>query len=244
MKILHLSDTHLGYSAYKKMSDQGINQRESDNYTSFKQFINYAIKNKPDLIIHSGDLFDSVRPNNRAITFTISQIIRLSKNKIPFIVISGNHEQPKLSETAHIFSIFDHIENVYPIYNLKYEKNTLVIKNKKITLHTIPQTISKDEFIKNLKKINIENSSDFNILVLHGSVKGIQDFSMNEFNELIIPKFFLKKNFDYIALGHYHKNTKITENCQYAGSTEHFSFSESKDKKGFIEINLENTTLD
>ena len=89
MKILHVSDTHLGYSAYKKISDQGINQRELDNYNSFKQFINYAIKTKPDIIIHSGDLFDSVRPNNRAITFSINQMLRLLKSKIPFIVISG-----------------------------------------------------------------------------------------------------------------------------------------------------------
>ena len=243
MKILHVSDTHLGYSAYKKISDQGINQRELDNYNSFKQFINYAIKTKPDIIIHSGDLFDSVRPNNRAITFSINQMLRLLKSKIPFIVISGNHEQPKLTETGHIFSIFEHIKNVYPIYNLEYEKNTFIIKNKKISIHSIPQTISKDEFIKNLNKINIDNSSDFNILVLHGSVKGIQDFSMNEFNELIIPKNFLKNEFDYIALGHYHKYTKISDNCQYAGSTEHLSFSESIDKKGFIEINLDDENL-
>ena len=68
MKILHVSDTHLGYSAYRKATLDGINQREIDTYDAFKQFIDYAVKTKPDLIIHAGDLFDSVRPNNRAIT--------------------------------------------------------------------------------------------------------------------------------------------------------------------------------
>ena len=243
MKIIHVSDTHLGYSAYRKITNKNINQREEDNYNSFKKFIDYTIKSKPDIIIHSGDLFDSVRPNNRAIAFSIKQILRLSKYNMPFIIISGNHEQPKLRETGHIFRIFDHIDNVYPIYNLKNEKHDFKIKNKKISIHAIPQLLSKDDFIKNLDKIKIDNQSDFNILILHGSVRGIKELSMNEFNELIIPQKYLKNNFDYIALGHYHKYTKISNNCQYAGSIEHFSFSEAKDKKGFIEINLEKKSI-
>ena len=113
MKILHISDTHLGFSAYRKATPDGINQREIDTYDAFNQFIKYAVKSKPDLIIHGGDLFDSVRPNNRAITFAINQILQISKKKIPIIIIAGNHEHPKLKETGHIFSIFDHIENVY-----------------------------------------------------------------------------------------------------------------------------------
>ena len=92
MKFLHIADTHLGYSAYRKATPDGINQREIDTYDAFKQFIDYAVKSKPDLIIHAGDLFDSVRPNNRAITFAIDQIIRVSKEKIPFVILAGNHE--------------------------------------------------------------------------------------------------------------------------------------------------------
>ena len=135
MKILHVADTHLGYSAYRKATPDGINQREIDTYDSFRQFIDYAVKTKPDLIIHAGDLFDSVRPNNRAITFAIDQILRISMEKIPFLIIAGNHEHPKLKETGHIFSIFDHIEHVYPIYKAKYETLSFNISNKKIKIH-------------------------------------------------------------------------------------------------------------
>ena len=46
MKILHIADTHLGYSAYRKTTDDGINQREIDVYNAFEHFIDYAIKNK------------------------------------------------------------------------------------------------------------------------------------------------------------------------------------------------------
>ena len=244
MKILHLSDTHLGYSAYRKATPDGINQREIDAYNAFNQFIDYAVKTKPDLIIHSGDLFDSVRPNNRAITFSIDQILRLSKKKIPIIIIAGNHEHPKLKETGHIFSIFDHIENVYPVYKAKYEILDFQNNRKNISIHVVPQCELKRQFEDEIKKLKPKKSSDYNIFVSHGAISGIKEFSMNEFNELIIPVNVLSKNFDYIALGHYHKFTKLADNAYYSGSTEKFSFSDASDKKGFIEIKLADDNLD
>ena len=63
---------------------------------------------------------------------------------------------------------------------------------------------------------------------------------MNEFNELIIPAKALSNNFDYIALGHYHKFTKLANNAFYSGSTERFSYTDAPDKKGFIELEILN----
>jgi DNA repair exonuclease SbcCD nuclease subunit len=243
MKILHISDTHLGYSAFRKSTPDGINQREMDTYNAFSQFVKYALKTKPDLIIHCGDLFDTVRPNNRAITFALNQLILISKAKIPFIVISGNHEHPKLKETGHIFSIFDHIENIYPIYKSKYEKHTFEINYEKITIHALPQCDLKKQFETELEKIKPEKNSDFNIFISHGAVIGIQIFSMNEFNELIIPAKTLSKNFDYIALGHFHKYTQLANNAFYSGSTERFTFIDAPDKKGLVEIELSKNSL-
>jgi DNA repair exonuclease SbcCD nuclease subunit len=236
MKILHVSDTHLGYSAYRKATLDGINQREIDTYDAFEKFIDYAVKIKPDIIIHAGDLFDSVRPNNRAITFALDQVLRTSKEAIPFIIAAGNHEHPKLKETGHIFSIFDHIDHVYPIYKAKYENITFKIKDKKITVQIIPQCELKQYFEDEIKKLKPDKTSDYNIFVSHGAVSRIKVFSMNEFNELIIPAKVLSKDFDYIALGHYHKFTKLAENAFYSGSTERFSFTDAPDKKGFIEL--------
>jgi DNA repair exonuclease SbcCD nuclease subunit len=243
MKILHVADTHLGYSAYRKVTEDGINQREMDAYDAFKQFVDYAIKSKPDLIIHAGDLFDSVRPNNRAITFAVKQIIRLSKKKIPFVVIAGNHEHPKLKETGHILSIFDHMDHVYPIYSAKYETLSFKIKKEKITIHVIPQCELKTQFNEQLKKLKPDKNADYNIFVAHGAVTGIKIFSMNEFNELIIPTEVISKNFDYIALGHYHRFTKLANNAFYSGSTERFSFTDAPDKKGFLELKFTNERL-
>lgn len=238
MRILHLADTHLGFSAYRKATEEGINQREMDVYDAFTQCIDYAVKTKPDLVLHAGDLFDSVRPTNRAITVGVEQILRLSKENIPFIVISGNHETPKLRETGNIFSIFEHLQDVYPIHKNQYETVSVHTTDETITIHAIPQCLSPQEFDKNFKKISYAKKSDYNVLVAHGAVAGIQEFKMNEFNELFIPVKAIKQDFEYIALGHYHKYTQLQENTFYAGSTEHFSFTEADTPKGFLEIEL------
>ncbi|EMR74093.1 DNA repair exonuclease [Thermoplasmatales archaeon SCGC AB-539-N05] len=243
MNILHVADTHLGYSAYRKATEDGINQREMDVYNAFEQFVDYVIKTKPDLIIHAGDLFDSVRPNNRAITFSVKQLIRISKEGIPLVIIAGNHEHPKLKETGHIFSIFDHIENVYPIYNAKYETLSFDMNEEKIAVHVIPQCNSKKEFNKELKKLKPKSDADYNIFVAHGSITRIKVFSMNEFNELVIPAKILSKDFDYVALGHYHTFTKLSDNAFYSGSTESLTFAEAGNKKGFIELYLSDGKL-
>jgi DNA repair protein SbcD/Mre11 len=238
MRIVHLADTHLGYSAYRKVTEDGVNQREVDVYEAFTRCIDYAVKTKPDLVLHAGDLFDAVRPTNRAITVAVDQILRLSKEQIPFVVISGNHETPKLKETGNIFTIFEHLDHVYPVYNNRYETILLKQDNGTVLIHAVPQCQNPEEFEKNLKKISVNKKVDYNILLAHGAVIGIKEFRMNEFNELFIPIKTFKQDFDYIALGHYHMYTKLQENTFYAGSTERLSFTEAASQKGCLEITL------
>ena len=63
MRILHVADTHLGFSAYRKVEGiSGLNQRELDLYRSFETCVDQALEHRPDLFLHAGDLFDNVRP--------------------------------------------------------------------------------------------------------------------------------------------------------------------------------------
>ncbi len=240
MKILHVADSHIGYSAYHKVAENGLNQREVDVYNAFEQFIDYALKIKPDLIIHSGDLFDSVRPTNRALSFALNQLLKLSDAGIPFIVISGNHETPKLRETGSVFRIFEHLDYIYPVYKGKIEE----IEIGNAIVHAIPHCFSNEDLKKNISKVKIKQGY-INILVLHAGIIGIKEFNYTrgDFNEQIIPSGYLLPDFDYIALGHFHKATKVTENAYYAGSIEYFSFKEAGDKKGFYEVDLQSLNV-
>lgn len=237
IRFVHLADTHLGYSAYRKIDSDGINLREKDIYNSFIRAIDYILERRPDFVIHAGDLFDSVRPTNRAISIALEQMLRLSKSGIPTIIVAGNHETPKLKETGHIFKIFDHLENIHPIYN-SADKIELEIKGKKLSIQAIPHSREKEDFMESLESVTLDPSADHNILVTHGAVQAIQIFRMNEFNEYIIPISLLSKGFDYVALGHYHGFTRIRNNIIYSGSTERMNFSESKERKGLVDVRL------
>jgi len=238
IKIFHFADTHLGFSAYRKLDHDGVNQREKDVYNAFTTIVDYIIKSKPDLVIHAGDLFDSVRPTNRAISVALEQLLRLSKARIPTIVLSGNHETPKLRETGHIFQLFDHLEYIYPVYSDKEETHYFDVNGKTVVVHAIPHCREQKNFLNALRRVAPDNSADYNILTTHGAVQSVQEFRMNEFNEYLIPLSTLLKGFDYVALGHYHKHVVIRENIVYSGSVEKLSFLEAGDQKGAAEVSF------
>jgi len=62
---------------------------------------------------------------------------------------------------------------------------------------------------------------------------------MGEFNEQVLPASYLKPEFDYIALGHFHNFAEVTPNSCYAGSLRGFPFFEAGVPKGMVEVDLE-----
>ena len=235
MRIIHVSDTHLGYSAYSKVDQEsGLNQREMDFYHAFERFVDRVLELRPDAVLHSGDLFDTVRPTNRAISFALEQFLRITKSGIPVVVIAGNHSSPKLRETGSVFKIFDHLDDLYPVFREQYER----IELGELMVHAIPHCDS-DKMVAELKRLE-PSQSKYDIGMLHAGVASLQVFRMGEFNEAIVSSSYLTSEFDYFALGHYHNHCKVTKNSCYSGSIERLSFSEAGEKKGFVLVDLDN----
>ncbi|HAW59845.1 MAG TPA: exonuclease SbcCD subunit D, partial [Actinobacteria bacterium] len=127
MRVVHISDTHLGYTAYRGLDPElGINQREADIFAVFKQAIDKILEISPDLVLHTGDLFDSVRPSNRSLSLALEQLLRLSTVGIPVVIIAGNHSMPKMRDTGSVFQLFTLFPNFFPVYKGRYE--TISIK--------------------------------------------------------------------------------------------------------------------
>lgn len=236
LKIIHVSDTHLGYAAYRKVDEEsGLNQREVDVYNVFERFVDMVLDIEPDAVLHSGDLFDSVRPTNRALSFALDQLIRITKAGIPVVVIAGNHSTPRLRETGSVLKVFEHMSGIYPVYRGRLER----IEVGDMTVQAIPHS-EGDGLHDQLQSLRPTGDSSYDVAMLHGGVVGLGVFKMDEFNEQLINSSYLREDFDYIALGHYHEYSEVTANACYSGSTEHFSFSEAGHRKGFLEIDLEN----
>lgn len=235
MKILHCADSHLGFSAYRRVSESGVNVRELDVYEAFSSLVDRILKLSPDVVIHAGDLFDGVRPNNRALSLALKQLLRLDAAGIPLVLVAGNHETPRLRETGHIFKVFEHLKNVYTVFE-GYEQISFEFEGKKVVVHGLPHMRNKEEFEAELSHVLPVESADVNVLVAHGGVVEIPEFSMHESNEALLPVERFESLFDYVALGHYHNYSVVNSrgNVLYCGSLEQLSFAEAKSEKGFV----------
>lgn len=237
MKIIHFSDTHLGYAEGNKTDEFGVNLRESDLYQAFTKVVNEIIELKPDLVIHAGDLFDNPRPTNKAINFVLKEVKKISKLGIPFILISGNHSTPRVRTASSIFEAFGLFDYVYPVHSLEYRK----INIGDCAVHCLPHMITEKEMQDVFGALKPDPKADVNIAVAHVGVSAKSNYKMGEFNEQIIPYKSVvdKSGFDYIALGHYHKFIKVDDNAYYSGSIERLSFDDAGQEKGFVVIDIE-----
>lgn len=95
MKLLHVSDWHLGRATYGA-------SRTSDQDAVLDQMVEHARAFDPDLIVHTGDLFDSVRPSYEDMHRGFDALERLSAIA-PVVVLRGNHD------SAVLFSMFSRL---------------------------------------------------------------------------------------------------------------------------------------
>jgi len=239
VRLVHFSDTHLGYGAYSKLDvAEGINQREADFYRSFEEAVDKIIELRPDLVIHAGDLFDGVRPQNRAIDFALRQLIRLSEAGIETILISGNHSTPRLRETGSIFRIFEHLKHMHPIHEAGGK--TIVVGDA--TIYAIPHSATPS-LAEVTSGLGPSRDTKYSVLALHAGIVGSDTYKMDEFNEQTVPVANIAADWDYVALGHYHEHKKVGDRAYYSGSTERLSFSEAGQKKGIVEVDLATGTV-
>ena len=239
MKVVHFSDTHLGYREYHAYNKDSMNQREADTYRAFNEIIDYIVKTKPNLVIHAGDLFDSQRPTSRALYVAMEGFSKLAKEEIPVVIIAGNHSTPRDRSDSPILEILNYLPGIHSVCKGKYE----TIPIEECLVHAIPHMYSNEDLSEAIAKLNPDKKYKYNILVTHAAIKGIGNIASKEFKEQIIPKSYLSKKFAYIALGHYHKFIKIQDNAYYCGSPEKFSFNEELYNNGFIEIELDGFDL-
>jgi exonuclease SbcD len=89
-RILHISDWHVGASLYRC-------DRSGDHAVVLDETAALAGEHRPDLILHTGDVFDALIPGHRAMRQAIDALTALAA-VAPVIVLAGNHDHPRLFE--------------------------------------------------------------------------------------------------------------------------------------------------
>jgi DNA repair exonuclease SbcCD nuclease subunit len=230
MHLIHIADTHLGLAAFNRLDpESGMNLREKQVYDNFLLAIDTIIRQKPDVLVHAGDLFDTVKPKTRAYTTVLEALDRLHAAGIPFIVIAGNHSMVKTRYTTSPYEVLTyHPSRITAAYRFRYEK----VEIGDTVFHLIPNMLRVEDYRTVFDEIELAPSGYHNVLVTHGLATAIRDKRLATVAEHELDSTILSDRFDYIALGHYHRQCQITDNAWYSGSTEYLTYGEIADTKG------------
>lgn len=219
MKLAHLADLHLGYRQFDRQNARGANQREADVAEAFRRAVDDLLEQRPDLILFAGDIFHSVRPTNPAILFLFQQLqrLRVALPDTPVVLVAGDHDTPRTSETGSILKLYEAVGAEVVID----APRRLVFPKLDCAVLAVPHQALVSPERPSLRPER--GGPTFNILVTHGQypalgeARGTMDYGGAPLSlEDLAPAMW-----DYIALGHYHVAQELEANVWYSGSLEY-----------------------
>lgn len=240
MKLIHLSDLHLG----KRLNEFSLGE---DQEYILNQILQIVEAEQPDAVVIAGDVYDKAIPSVEAVSLFDEFLVRLAGLHIHIFVISGNHDSPEriafgsrlLEETGIHLS---------PVYGGSVESVTLEDAFGPVDFYLLP-------FVKpiHVRRFFPEDPTDTytqalstavghmnldehrrNVLVTHQFVTGASRSDSEEISvggaDNVDSAVF--DAFDYVALGHIHSPQHCgSEKIRYCGTPLKYSFSEAKDTK-------------
>ena len=254
MKFVHIADTHFDMP-FRVLSDRANlgEIRRLDQRKAFKKMIEYIKQNEIPYLFIAGDLYDHNYIRESTIEYINNLFTEIPQTKI--FITPGNHD-PYLKNSY--YETYKWNTNV-KIFKQQIEK----VENDDCAIYGYG---FEDFYLSDpqIENIQIENKEKINILITHANLDG-SDTIQNKYNNISSKK--LKEiGFNYVALGHIHKNNlNEHENIVYPGSTISLGFDElglhgmvvgnitkenlelkfvPLDEKELIEIELDITALD
>ena len=256
VRIAHISDTHLGsrprsgvqHNVWaREMKTQLL---ENDFYERFAELFDRIAEIDPpvDLVVHSGDLYNSPWEGNPSQPPIHAQIVAIDvlqkfikKTNIPVLIIEGNHGLFRLYEVSLLDSLKLSVPNlsVATQQDLKAaisEGRPLEFSFEKLDVFCFPfidnyvlrssdMIDTFDDWITTYQKRERLRPT---IAVAHGM----------KLDKTLYDTIFTM-GYDYIALGHDHRQMKHSTHAWYAGSPERWRFDEANQKKGFLLVDIE-----
>lgn len=189
IKVLHTGDVHLGYDCEK-----------DDIEKSFARIISICEDENVDVMLIAGDLFDNARPDDELVNWVIDRFRQINRTMI--MISPGNHDYYIRG------GCYDRIntacENVF-IFDGEMDYYEISIGDAVARIYGAGFT---DSICMNslMKQRNINDDDTINLGIFHGTVEGQQ--SKNPYNPISL-KQIEDNEFDYLALGHIHKQTEV-----------------------------------
>lgn len=223
MKIVHFSDTHLGHigqSIQNQVEDPfhpgtQLAQHAVDILVAFRQAVDLIVDQvRPDVVIHSGDLFDSARPQMSVLDVAMQQFRRILEADIPLLIIEGNQSYPRDRSMGHALQLLKYLPGLRVVCD-DYE--VVRFPGLPLAIHALPHAALANNVVPNSGRIVADEA---NMLVVHGVADSVPFYTRAR----TAPSIFLAPCegwFDYIALGHYHHfcQANLRRRAFYSGAT-------------------------
>lgn len=261
MKILHTADWHIGDK--HGPSNNGVNLRAQDTLNCLNELVRVAKEEKPDLVLVSGDIFDTAeimqRRSHQEVLQARNIIFQLSKAAGNVIVMRGtpNHD----SEWA-----FEELKGHFELVpNVQIVTQPQVITLDGVSVAVLPgfargvfrakyPGLGKEEenevltgeisnIVKGLKTMC--GTDDLTILMAHYTVPGCnvesgQVMMLTQFEPIIPVDALTAADYDLVALGHIHRPQQLFDrNWYYSGAVNALTFNDEGQERGFYIHNYE-----
>lgn len=215
--FIHTGDVHIG-KPFKSLPTYERQIRRKEVLNTFLGIVDYADRQQVDFLFIAGDLLDSddlTRDELKAMRDAFASV-----GTIHICIIAGNHD-PLLGDQNY----YEKIGWSSNVHLLKDKPLHFRDKSTVVYGESWKEKYNSEDSVNNIQKANIDA---FHILVAHG------DIYTNSHYSPINKEKLIKKNFDYVCLGHMHKMDMINSRIAYCGSPEALSFGE-EGIHGFIE---------
>lgn len=252
MKLVHLSDLHLGKRLYETSLIE-------DQKAILNQIIDITDEENPDAVIVAGDVYDKSVPSAEAVALFDDFLVCLSQRHIQTFIISGNHDSPE--RIAFGSKIMDASGiHLSPVYGGKITPVTLSDEYGNVNFYMLPFVKPSHvrrffdqvavETYTDAVRVAVENmnidTAKRNVLITHQFVTGA---TRSESEETVggtdnVDASVLK-DFDYVALGHLHSPQFCgNERIRYSGTPLKYSFAECDDEKSVTVVTLSEKASD
>jgi exonuclease SbcD len=244
MKILSVSDTHLGISTFGMENvETGLSTRTEDIVRALDRAADYAINNNVKLVIHSGDVFDSKTVSQTVVESFYKWSLKLSKAGIDLFILQGNHDSSVRLEKRNGLDIAKTLE----LNNIHTTRGDELLDLDYIQIASVNYWDTPEETAAKIE----EHTSNIDwkrpaVLVMHAQID-YPDFPGSFKADLpFIPIAALTAHpWLFIQVGHIHKAQILSENpfAFYVGSLVRCTFSEERQDKGFWVSEIKNNKL-
>lgn len=234
LRIIQLSDSHLG-AAFNFLGEKSAEHKKSIQ-KAFSKAVEYAVKNRVDLFLIGGDLFDIKNPSGLTVSFVKEQLELLADKAIHTIVLPGNHDHDRES------SVYNSLASEFEDNPFIHVLNKDIVSNvqiKDLDCNIVGYMQMPSDGEEFLNKIKINPDYKYNIGLIHASI----DMGRASVLRAIPIKKLKDFGFNYIALGDWHNTLEVDKNIWYSGSPEILSMDQ-KDVGKILDITVEESTVE